>query len=303
MSAGRWTRGFLRLVGNDIGRVYTAGVGTAVAVGSFIFLGHTTFATTALVTGSVLVVMGAMAPWLRGVRWPGGSVDMEAPELQRAKVAKEVADDLARHDVSKGRADVLVHDAASNEVSEDLARHAAAVGRSEILDATRYLVARLAVEGIIEAARSAYSEHEGCEFRFFMFDDEEKKLFAVLRTGRSAGEQRGWRRGEGVTGLAYDTGAYQIATGSATHDGTHNLDEDRQLRYAELTEVAAMPVLNAAGATVGVLSVSHSTGRTILDTNEARRVQSTAADALARVLVDLLGWRSDELPSGASLRR
>ncbi|MDE0669019.1 MAG: hypothetical protein OXI48_08335 [bacterium] len=98
--------------------------------------------------------------------------------------------------------------------------------------------------------------------------------------------------------MAYDTGEYQIATGGATHDGTHNLDEDRQRRYADLAEVAAMPVLNAAGATIGVLSVSHTTGRAILATSEGRRAHSTAADALARVLVDLLGWRSDESPAG-----
>ena len=202
---------------------------------------------------------------------------MEAPELQearmsqqKAQVAKEMSDDQERDDVSFGQA--------------------------EALDATRYLVATLAAERILEEAASAYSGFGDCEFRFFMFDDEEEKLFAVLRPDQPDAGQRGWRRSEGVTGLAYDSGEYQIATGSATHDGTYNLDEDRQQRYAELTEVAAMPVQNALGVTIGVLSVSQTTARTIIGTAESRRAHSAAADALARVVIDLLGWRSDESP-------
>lgn len=275
---GRWSGLFGRLVEKNVGRIYTCLVGTAVVVASSFFVQHTAFATTALVTGSALVGIGAMAPWLRSLKWAGGSVEMESPVLQearvfeqKAKVAKEVSDELDREDIS--------------------------VDESEALDATRYLVASLAAEAIISEAARAYSGFSDCEFRFFMFDAEQEKLFAVLRPDQLGGGQRGWRRSEGVTGLAYDSGQYQIATGSATHDGTHNLDSERQRRYVDLTEVAAMPVQNALGVTIGVLSVSHTTGRTILATDESRRAHSAAADALARVVVDLLGWRSDESPA------
>lgn len=177
------------------------------------------------------------------------------------------------------------------------------VSQPETLDATRYLVATLAVEGIIEEAHKVYPDFCDCDFRFFMYDDDEEKLFAVLHTGLSERSRRGWKRKEGVTGLAYDTGHYQIATGSATHDGTHNLDKDRQQQYADLTEVAAMPVKNAQGVTLGVLSLSHTTGRTILATDESRRAHSAAADALARVVVDLLGWRGErERPQRGRVR-
>lgn len=54
-----------------------------------------------------------------------------------------------------------------------------------------------------------------------------------------------------------------------------------------------MPVKNAQGVTLGILSVSHTTGRTILATDKSRRAHSAAADALARVVVDLLGWRGE----------
>ena len=216
-----------------------------------------------------------MAPWLRSLKWPGGSVELENPAIQaakvyeqKAKVAMEVSDEQDRDDVS--------------------------VGQGETLDATRYLVATLAAEEILEEAGRAYQGFGDCEFRFFMFDDDEEKLFAVLRPDQPDAGQRGWRRSEGVTGRAYDSGEYQIATGGATHDGTYNLDEDRQQRYANLTEVAAMPVQNALGVTIGVLSVSHATDRTILATVESRRAHSAAADALARVVIDLLGWRSDD---------
>lgn len=193
---------------------------------------------------------------------------MEDPELQKARVAKEVS-----------------YEQESNEVS---------VSQTETLDATRYLVATLSVKAIIAEAKKAYPDFEDCEFRFFMFDDDAKKLFAVLHTGRPERGQQGWKRKEGVTGLAYDTGDYQIATGSGTHDGTYNLDKQRQQEYIDLTEVAAMPVKNAQGVTLGILSASHTTGRTILATEESRKAHSTAADALARVVIDLLGWRSEQ---------
>jgi hypothetical protein len=206
------------------------------------------------------------------LRWPGGFVEVEDPELQRARVAKEVSEEQDRDDV---------------DVS---------VGESETLDATRYLVATFAAEGTISEAKRAYPSFDDCEFRFFMFDEEEERLVAALRPDQPEVGHRGWKRREGVTGLAYDTGDYQIATGRATHDGTHNLDEERQRQYANLTEVAAMPVKNALGLTIGVLSVSHTTGRPILATSESRKAHSAAADALARVVVDLLGWRSEGSP-------
>ena len=251
----------------DVGRFYAGVVGTAMVIASFFYAEHPAFATPAIITGAALVAVSTMTRWLRRLGYPGGSVDVEDPELQKARVAKEVSDEQDRNDVS--------------------------VAPSEALDATRYLVATLAAEGIIHEAKRAYSGFDDCEFRFFMFDEQQKKLFAVLRPDQPEEGQRGWRRREGVTGLAYDTGHYQIATGSATHDGTHSLDEDRQRQYANLTEVAAMPVQNALGVTMGVLSVSHVTGRTILATDQCRKAHSAAADALARVVVDLLGWRSD----------
>lgn len=251
----------------DVGRLYAGLVGTGIVVASFFNAEHAAFATPAIVTGAALVAVSTMSRWLRHLGFPGGSVDVEAPELQRARVAKEVSDEQERDDVS--------------------------VAQSESLDATRYLVATLAAEGIIHEAKRAYTGFGDCEFRFFMFDEQQDRLFAVLRPDQPEEGQRGWRLREGVTGLAYDTGHYQIATGRATHDGTHDLDEHRQQQYANLTEVAAMPVQNALGVTMGVLSVSHTTGRAILATDRCRKAHSAAADALARVVVDLLGWRSD----------
>lgn len=268
---GRWSRLFGRLAEHNVGRIYTCLAGTGIVAASFFFVDNTTFATTALVTGSALVGAGSMTPWLKRLGWAGGSAEFEAPELQAARVAKEISDEQDREDVS--------------------------VAQGETVDATRYLVATLAAEGVLEEAKRAYPDFDDCEFRFFMFDDEQDKLLTVLRPPDQPEEgQRGWRRREGVTGFAYDSGEYQIATGSATHDGTYNLDAERQRRYASLTEVAAMPVQNASGVTIGVLSVSHATGRTILATDECRRAHSAAADALARVVVDLLGWRSDRSP-------
>ena len=105
---------------------------------------------------------------------------------------------------------------------------------------------------------------------------------------------RSWRPGEGATGFAFRDNEYVIAVGSQTHDATFNLDEAAQQAYAHLTEVAAMPLANGAGRTIGVLSVAHSTGETILDSEAGYRAHARVAAMVSRVVIDLLGLARDD---------
>ena len=105
---------------------------------------------------------------------------------------------------------------------------------------------------------------------------------------------RPWRPGVGATGVAYESGEYVVAVGEQTHDGTYNLDAATQRAFAHLTEVAAMPLVNASGRTVGVLSASHSDEETILSSEDGYEAHARAATATTRVVVDLLGIDNDD---------
>ena len=98
----------------------------------------------------------------------------------------------------------------------------------------------------------------------------------------------------GATGVACESGEYVVAVGDQTHDEIFNLDASAQMAFAHLTEVAAMPLANASGRAVGVLSVSHSTEKTIFNTPEGYETHGRAAAAATRVVVDLLGLDNDD---------
>lgn len=267
-SANRWWHFAEAQVQHNAGRLYAALVGSGMIAAACLIATNLGSAThTMIVGGATLVGLGTLTPWLRRVGWGKASAVFEDPELQRARL--------------------------SREISEEQSQNRLSIKTQESLDATRYFAATLAIQAIFADARKAHPSFDACQLRFFMYDKQQERLFAVLRPDQPEAGQRGWRLREGVTGMAYATGEFRLATGAATHDGTYNLDEDHKRRYAHLTEVAAMPVMNAEGVIVGVLSASHDTDESILGTEEWRRTHQVAADGIARVVVDLLGWHSD----------
>ena len=224
----------------------------------------------AIGVGGLLVGVSGMASWLRRVKVLGVDVDLAEP----SEKAEQYQDMAGEHDVGT-----------------------ISIEPEEEVDTTRQLIAEKAAQALFDGAAADY--FEGCQFRFFMYSDRQKKLLAVLRPDPPPVTQRGWRPGEGVTGVAYQDGVYQLAQGNKTHDGTFGLDEERQQQYSNLTEVAAMPVVNAGNRLIGVLSVSHTQGRVILGTDEGYRKHAVLASAMSRIVVDLLGWRTDD-PRAAS---
>ncbi|MCY3925173.1 MAG: GAF domain-containing protein [bacterium] len=268
----RWTMYFARrALQNDLGRTLTFVVGALTMAAAFRWLDDSPSFATATGIGGALVGVSGMARWLRRVKFPGAELDM-VKSSDRAEQYREM--------VGQRDAGVL------------------SITEAEQTDTTRQLVAEKAAQALFEDAAEDY--FEGCQFRFFMYSDRQQKLIAVLRPDAVQAEQRGWRPGEGVTGVAYQSGIYQIAQGDKTHDGTFGLDSERQERYRHLTEVAAMPVVNANDRLIGVLSVSHSQDRVILGTDEGYRKHAAIASSMARIVVDLLGWRTDEPPATSS---
>lgn len=258
-----------RLANAEVGRPYAALVGLGVVVaGLGLSPGRNTVASTAVVAGSVLVVLGALVPWFRRVSWKHGELEIEHPEIRKAQAAQELAE---------------------RQSGPGLSLHS-----GEEVDAARLYSARVALKAIYGDADVYVPAFEQCEFRLFMYDEERSLLVASVRPIDPLVVGREWRPGEGATGVAYEIGEYVIAVGDQTHDATFNLDPSARLAYAHLTEVAAMPLANASGRVVGVLSVSHSTDETILNTSEGYAAHARAAAAATRVVVDLLGLENDD---------
>ena len=253
----------------DLGRLLSAAVGASIVYGG-LRLGsdRNTVANTALVVGGGLVALGTLIPWFRLVRWRHGEIDIEHPEIGRARAAQGLAERQAESPI------VL-------REGEDIA-------------AARLYAARLALRAIYRDAASFVPSYERCEFRLFIYDARRRLLMAAFRPLDEEVPTRSWRPGEGATGFAFRDNEYVIAVGSQTHDATFNLDEAAQQAYAHLTEVAAMPLANGAGRTIGVLSVAHSTGETILDSEAGYRAHARVAAMVSRVVIDLLGLARDD---------
>lgn len=260
-----------RFVAGNVGRLYVGLIGGVVVVWALVLpADRNTVANTAIVVGASLVALGGLVPWFRHARWKSASLEFEDPEIQRTRagVARAVASEQKTPGV--------------------------AIAHSAAIDATRNYAATMALAAVCEDAARQALGFKHCRFRLFMYDAQQDELTAVLTPPGQGDLTKSWKPREGVTGVAYSTGEYAIAVGEETHDETFGLSDEARRSYAHLTEVAAAPVLNASRKVIGVLSVSHDTGERILSTASGRKIHMSAAAAAARVIVDLLGWRSDD---------
>jgi hypothetical protein len=135
---------------------------------------------------------------------------------------------------------------------------------------------------------------EGASLHLYLPDETGLMLvpaFEADRTGR--GSTDWWQVGQGLVGRAWRDGEGLTARGEEILHGLADLPAARRQRYANLTVVAAVPVLNAVGRAIAVLSASATDPASRLDAPEGVEALVTHADAIARLLVDLLGWESD----------
>jgi hypothetical protein len=77
---------------------------------------------------------------------------------------------------------------------------------------------------------------------------------------------------------------------------------ERGPRYRDLAVIVALPVLDAGGRPVAVLTASSRDPMSRLDEDDALTELLAAGEVVARVLVDLLGWAADPPPSRVSTR-
>jgi hypothetical protein len=219
------------------------------------------------VGGVALIIFGTVGDrLLKGtVEFPGaGKI---AIELAQAQTAREVTTTLAAAD------DLPVTEMAPNDDDEV----------TSLLLADRVLDALFGV---------TVEPLEDCTFQLYLYDPYADLLLPIVRPGHP-GPSPGFESGQGAVGEAWATGEYVVATGPAASDDTFNLSAEQQRRYRDVTVAAAVPVTNAAGRIIGVVSGFSTDEDSALASYDGYAMHVFLAEAAARVLIDLLKWFSD----------
>jgi hypothetical protein len=216
--------------------------------------------------GIACFLIGALLPYIERVRV--GPIEVEQRRLgEQAATAAEEAEDVGEG----GEVDLDSIDA-------------------NFLGFARYLAAESAFNDLLRV------DHLGdtTEFHLYLWDADADRLLPVFEADvADEAASEGWERGQGVTGEAWASEQYVFATGEECWRG-HGIPAHRQHHYQDLAVVAAMPVRNASGTVIAVLSASSKTEGSALVDPDGYSVHSALAAASARILVDLLGWFADE---------
>jgi hypothetical protein len=124
------------------------------------------------------------------------------------------------------------------------------------------------------------------EARLFLPDDSGRLMPSFEREDIEAAE--GWEPGQGATGIAWQRNTYAFAENEEVSDDTLRLDQQQQQRYRRLNVVASMPVQDARGRAIGVLSISSPVNDGKLLTPAAVERHAELARIVGRVLIDIL---------------
>ena len=164
----------------------------------------------------------------------------------------------------------------------------------DMVVAARTALAGEAIAALLDPVKD--SPLSGMLLRLFLFDGDENLLVPVRRAGDPPpDESEQFRPGCGATGTAFARAEYIYVDGPAVADATYGLTPAQQEHFRNLTAVASIPITNAAGTVLGVLSASTDTagGPGKLSSEEAYFDLLGRAMLLSRVLVDLLKWFDD----------
>lgn len=135
-----------------------------------------------------------------------------------------------------------------------------------------------------------------CKLRLYLFDEDAHLLVPMSQAGGpDADPVEFFAPGCGATGTAFVRGQRVFVDGPAVSDATHGLTPEQQIRFRDLTAVASVPVLSAAGAVLGVLTASTTApdGPERLSSDDGDYEMLGRSLLCARVLVDLLHWFDD----------
>jgi hypothetical protein len=210
------------------------------------------------------------------------------PWLRRASFSPAAGVAIETHHPQAPASAELFEEAAANR--ELTGRVAIEVDDDELVAGARALAAGAAVQSILSPLFGEVLAD--CEWHLYIYDSDVDRLLPIFEPD-SADDSEGWAVGQGATGMAYLRREFVLVVGDEASDGTYSLTPAQQARYSDLTAVAAMPVQNASGDVVAVLSAAARDSDTALVREEGFQELLARAVAIGRVLIDLLRWFGD----------
>jgi hypothetical protein len=237
---------------------------TAIIVALFSKPRPSNFPNTLLYVGGVLIGLSVFESRIRRGKFGPVEIEVDQPESEAGE-AREVAQEFD----SGGPFSV-------NEGSVETV--------------SRYFAGQRALEALLAVRLEACGE---ARYMVFLPDEDTGRLLPIF-TKDEEFDPGGWEIGKGATGAAYLRGEYVVALGEATHDETYGLTRAQGARYQGVTGVSAMPLSNASGRSIGVLTATTSEVSPVMATDGARDAMLTLGLQITRVLVDLLKWYSDD---------
>lgn len=263
----RWPLAIARSAGAHMGSLVLVAVGIAMLVAAlYQRKGRDEFAIVLAVLGAGLVFYGCSLPRVRDVELTPGKVKASLHDV------RETTTRYATEDPEAIRADV------------------AQMPEPQFVSVARGALGSLILEDLLGEPEGPLAD---CLLHLYLYDDDTGRLRAVEFAG-SEEEAEAWEVGTGATGTAWAEQTYVLATGDAVWDATHGLTPEQQARFRHLAAVAAMPVINARGDTLAVLTCSTTNPKSGLTTDEGFDSHLLLAMLVARVLVDVLKWFPDE---------
>jgi hypothetical protein len=197
---------------------------------------------------------------------------------------------------------VITRDAGSSprDTADELATYAADDPLSALpadqeaeLAAGRYLGLELAMAGAVPT----FPELDGLRLHLYVPDDAGRLGPVLEHDDADDAWLHGWDPGVGVVGRAFASCRTLAGRGAALR-AEGRRQPGKEDAFADLDAVVAVPLLNLSGRPVGVLSAA-SGGEPDPERPEIREALEALASGLARVLVDLAAWGTDDPGSGA----
>lgn len=138
------------------------------------------------------------------------------------------------------------------------------------------------------------------EARLYVWNDEVGKLEPIAKANQSTSlEPSGqvWDPGQGAVGAAWTRGETVVGRGVDCSNDRFHLPPELQRKYRKYRLVSAMPVLNDVDRQIAVLTYSSKDPvheASFAPDSPEDAAQASATSHIARVMVDLLGWETDE---------
>lgn len=232
----------------------------------------------ALLLGGVALLLAVLfGPQVRSVELSSDKLRVETYDIEERDTSAELADETV---------DLDSYEAAIE--SDDQTPPGPSKADSMVIGGLNLAAGEIALRAIFEQATRSLPLL-GCNLRLYLFDSDE----GVLVPAMSDGVDSRWPPGVGATGTAFETRRYVLAVGAEAWDDTFGLDPDQQDRYRSLEAVAAMPVFNAGGDVIAVVTAHTADPNTQLPNDDGEVAMVEVALLVSRVLVELLKWFDD----------